>query len=178
MPSARAWAWMGVLLLVVTASAAHAQTFDELRSSDEHFVGEAEGYKPGRISLRELRDRTLLLVAFSSGGRRRSELGRLRIENIFKLKGGKGYGIALGRTKTTAMADGSYIVIAGRTRDYLRAWLKALKDRGADAKEGPLFRGIDRWDRLLEGGISGDSVNRIVKRLGVSRSDDAQAVLH
>ncbi|NNE40276.1 MAG: integrase, partial [Marinicaulis sp.] len=89
-------------------------------------VGEKEKPSQELLSLREIRDGTLLLVGFGTGGRRRSELGTLRIENVFDLDEGKARGIHIGRTKTTNATDGEYLVVTGRADAYLKAWLEAL----------------------------------------------------
>ncbi|WP_254902931.1 hypothetical protein [Halomonas sp. CSM-2] len=36
----------------------------------------------------------------------------------------------------------------------------------ADIHEGPVFRAVDRWDRLQPQALSGGSVNHILKALG------------
>ncbi|GGY57331.1 site-specific integrase [Parvularcula lutaonensis] len=53
-----------------------------VRSVLDQIVGEDGDLPNGKLSLRELRDRTILLVAFGTGGRRRSEMGQLLIENV------------------------------------------------------------------------------------------------
>ena len=141
-------------------------------------VGEDVVHLRPALALRELRDRALLLVAFGTGGRRRSELGELRIERVFALSSSgsegasdrtargeaDGLGIALGRTKTTDAQDGEYLVVTGRAQAYLTDWLQALRRERPDAKRGPIFRSIDRWGRVGDQGLSGAAVNEIVKR--------------
>ncbi len=132
------------------------------------------------LSLRELRDRTLLLIAFATGGRRRSELGRLRLERVVRLEadGARGlpivdapahastpHGLAilLGRTKTTSAEDDVFLVVTGRAQTYLEIWIAALRAVRPGTRDGPIFRAIDRWGTLREGGLSGHAVNAIVK---------------
>ena len=127
----------------------------------DRLIGEERGASSERLPLRELRDRTLLLVAFATGGRRRSELGTLRIENIFDLD--EGLGIRLGRTKTTTAGDGAYLIVAGRAKTYLQTWLGALAKQDPSITDGALFRSIDRWGRVGRHGLSGQAVNDILK---------------
>ncbi len=100
----------------------------------------------------DLRDRALLLIAFASGGRRRSEVARLWVDDVIreapipldpkdpdsplvpKLA------IRLGRTKTTAAEDDARVVVIGRAAQAVIDWLEAAK-----IDKGPVFRRIDRW---------------------------------
>ena len=159
----------------------HSQTA-VTRTVLDRLVGD-EGAPKTTVTLRELRDRTLLLVAFATGGRRRSELGALRIENIFPLGGngasGEGLGIAIGRTKTTTAEDGEHLVVTGRAEAYLVAWLEALAVVQPDATAGPIFRQIDRWNNVGARGLSGEAVNRIVKQsAAVAGIDPATVSAH
>lgn len=130
---------------------------------------------PGFLSLRELRDRTLLLVAFATGGRRRSELGGLLIENVFTIDE-RTIGIRLGRTKTTSVQDGEHLVATGRARAFHTAWLAALATRKAPVVAGPIFPAIDRWGNVQEKGISGKAVNDILKVRAGAAGLDAEFV--
>jgi integrase len=99
-------------------------------------------------SPRGLRDRALLLFAFSSGGRRRSEIAGAVMENLRKVS--KGYTYSLGRSKTNQ--DGTHDdekPIKGSAAAALDAWLSAAK-----VTEGPIFR------RVLKGGkVTGDALD-------------------
>jgi integrase len=99
-------------------------------------------------SPRGLRDRALLLFAFSSGGRRRSEIAGAVMENLRKVS--KGYTYSLGRSKTNQ--DGTHEnekPIKGLAAAALDAWLAAAK-----VTEGPIFR------RVLKGGkVTGDALD-------------------
>jgi site-specific recombinase XerD len=117
------------------------------------------------------RDRALLLTAFASGGRRRSEVAALRVDQIETLppvpvdprdpQSAKlpCSAIRLGRTKRGNADDGARVLLIGRPAEALTTWL-------ADAKitSGAVFRSIDRWGRIGLAAISGDGVNDIVKR--------------
>ena len=83
----------------------------------------------------DVRDRALLLMAFASGGRRRSEISSLRLEQLIdadpvpadpkdpdgpKLPCTK---IQLGRTKTTEADQDAVVLLVGRPVIALRDWL-------------------------------------------------------
>ncbi|BCG83571.1 site-specific integrase [Mesorhizobium sp. 113-3-3] len=119
----------------------------------------------------DLRDRAVLLVAFASGGRRRSEVAALRVEQIVAqdpvpadpkdpespslpcLK------IRLGRTKTTEADADAFVLLVGRPVLALQEWL----ERSA-ITEGSVFRGIDRWGHLERKALTPQAVNLILKR--------------
>lgn len=122
-------------------------------------------------SLAACRDRALLLLAFASGGRRRSEIARLRVEQLVEEPSVAAdpqnaevlplpcLTIALGRTKTAAADEDLRVLLVGRAVDALREWLER-----ADIAAGPVFRAIDRWDGLASSALTPQAVNEIVKR--------------
>jgi integrase len=117
------------------------------------------------------RDRALLLVAFASGGRRRSEVAALRIEDLVneapvllrpddpdspkvpKIT------IRLGRTKTTSDQAAPTVVVIGRTAEALLEWLRA-----SEIERGAVFRRIDRWGRMGTTALDPQSVNAVLKK--------------
>lgn len=103
-----------------------------------------------------VRDRALLLVAFCSGGRRRSEIANLTTSDITKTK--DGYLITLAKSKTDQDADGFSVPITGDTALSLKQWL--LK---SGIREGNVFRGI-KADLTLYRSITGTSIYKIVKK--------------
>ena len=121
--------------------------------------------------LADIRDRALLLVAFASGGRRRSEIAALRVEQLFDeatvaLDPGDPHSprlpclaITLGRTKTASADEESRVLLVGPPVVALRAWLES-----ADIKKGPVFRAIDQWGAMDERALTPQAVNLIVKR--------------
>jgi integrase len=125
----------------------------------------------GGETLVDLRDRALLVVAFASGGRRRSEIARLRLEQLVDETPVPSnpkdptspplpcLSIRLGRTKTGSASDDQRVIIVGRPVEMLKAWIA----RAAIAK-GPLFRRIDRWGHLQERALTPQSVNLILKK--------------
>ncbi len=119
----------------------------------------------------DVRDRALLLTAFASGGRRRSEVASLRLEQLVEqdpvpvdpkdLDGAKlpCLEIRLARTKTTEADDDKSVLLIGRPVLALQEWLER-----AGITEGAIFRGIDRWGHLERKTLTPQSVNLILKR--------------
>ncbi|OCP18236.1 MULTISPECIES: tyrosine-type recombinase/integrase [unclassified Ensifer] len=118
-----------------------------------------------------LRDRALLLTAFASGGRRRSEIAGLRVEDLTGEEPVRGdpndenapplpcLSIRLGRTKTTTSNDDQHVILIGRPVSALKRWLEE-----AGITEGPLFRRIDQWGNVDWRPLTPQSVNLILKR--------------
>ncbi|CAH1662676.1 MULTISPECIES: tyrosine-type recombinase/integrase [Hyphomicrobiales] len=121
--------------------------------------------------LADTRDLAILLLAFASGGRRRSEVARLRIEQLSEepavpldpLDPNSAtlpcISIQLGRTKTGDADDVGRVFLVGPPVEALREWL----DR-ADIRKGAIFRAIDRWEAIEERALTPQSINLIVKR--------------
>ncbi len=117
-------------------------------------------------SLRDLRDRAILMVAFGSGGRRRSEIAGLRIEQLqqeepIQIDGAThlpSLSIHLGRTKTSGADSDEVVYLSGRPVEALNAWLAAAK-----IDKGSVFRAIDRWGNVSRRPLDPKAVNDIVK---------------
>jgi integrase len=115
----------------------------------------------------DIRDRALLLFAFASGGRRRSEVVSIRIEDVSAV--GADYIVKLWRAKTDQEGKGRDLPVKGRAAEALRAWLALLSERGV--REGPLFRALTKTGALAvrrraDGAVapmSGHAVALIVK---------------
>ena len=122
-------------------------------------------------TLADKRDAALLLLAFASGSRRRSEIAGLRVEDLVERppvpadprtpQGPKlpVLALKLGRTKTASREDDERVLAVGRPVEALKAWLEA-----AGIASGPVFRAIDRWGAIGVSALDGQSVNAIVKR--------------
>lgn len=118
-------------------------------------------------SLRDLRDRAILMVAFASGGRRRSEIAGLRVEQLsveapIELHDGSplpSLAIHLGRTKTTSGEEDAVVHLTGRPVEALNAWLAAAK-----INKGSVFRGIGRWGTVSRRALDPQLVNAILKQ--------------
>ena len=118
-----------------------------------------------------VRDLAILMAAFGSGGRRRSEIAGLRLEQLRDdppvLSDPTDptstplpcLSVRLGRTKTTEANDDAKALMIGPPAAALKAWIARAK-----IARGPVFRAIDRWGTLEERALSPQSVNLIVKR--------------
>jgi integrase len=121
----------------------------------------------GTVNLRDIRDRAILMVAFASGGRRRSEIAGLRREQLtdelpITVEGGPPFpSLAnhLGRTKTSGSELDEVVYLTGRPVDALNAWLAAGK-----IETGSIFRKIDRWGNVSKRALEPSAVNSIVKQ--------------
>ncbi|WP_142859835.1 site-specific integrase [Agrobacterium tumefaciens] len=121
----------------------------------------------GEHSLRDLRDRAILMVAFASGGRRRSEVAGLRREQLtieapVEAEDGSllpSLSIHLGRTKTSGADQDEVVYLTGRPVVALNAWLAAGK-----IESGSVFRAIDRWGNVSRRALDPKAVNDIVKQ--------------
>ncbi|MBY8972731.1 site-specific integrase [Pseudomonas sp. P867] len=108
--------------------------------------------------LRGQRDRALLLLAWSGGGRRRSEVVNLKISDVRQLDTDT-WLYTLGTTKTDTGGIRREKPLRGPAAEALTAWLEA-----APAASGPLFRRMYKGDKVGPSGLSADQVARIVKR--------------
>ncbi|TCM48312.1 site-specific recombinase XerD [Rhizobium sp. PP-F2F-G48] len=121
----------------------------------------------GTDSLRDIRDRAILMVAFASGGRRRSEIAGLRREQLtveppITVEGGPplpSLAIHLGRTKTSGSEHDEVVYLTGRPVDALNAWLKVGR-----IETGSVFRKIDRWGNVSKRALEPSAINQIVKQ--------------
>ncbi|RMC65172.1 hypothetical protein EBB04_21110 [Sinorhizobium meliloti] len=111
-----------------------------------------------------VRDRALLLAAFVSGGRRRSEVAALRVEDfadeepVLADPSDKNspplpcLSIRLGRTKTTAADDDERVLLVGRPVTALKRWMAE-----GQIKEGPAHRSVGQR------ALTPQSINLILK---------------
>lgn len=127
-------------------------------------------------SLRDLRDRAILMVAFASGGRRRSEIAGLRREQLtveapIPVENGAplpSLAIHLGRTKTSTGELDDIVYLTGRPVEALSAWMVAARIEG-----GSVFRAIGRWGTVSRRAIDPQSVNAIIKQRAAMAGLDA-----
>lgn len=110
-------------------------------------------------SLRGVRDRALLLFAWSSGGRRRSEVTAATTDNVKKISA-RTYVFTLHRSKTDQAGTNGLDndkPIVGLAADALDDWLAR-----SGVKTGAIFRRIRRGDKIGEP-LSPAAVRDIVK---------------
>jgi integrase len=105
-----------------------------------------------------IRDRALLLLAWSGGGRRRSEVVGLQVGDVRQLDADT-WLYALGATKTDTAGVRREKPLRGPAALALSAWLSA-----APADSGPLFRRMYKGSKVGTTGLSADQVARIVQR--------------
>lgn len=118
-------------------------------------------------SLRDTRDRAILMVGFASGGRRRSEIAGLRHEQLtieapVVAKDGTplpSLSIHLGRTKTSGADEEEIVYLTGRPVDALNAWMAAAR-----IENGSIFRAIDRWGNVSRRPLDPKAINDILKQ--------------
>lgn len=109
---------------------------------------------------RDCRDRAILMLGWASGGRRRSEIAGLRLEDISleEFDAGGIVWISLLETKTTDRGGTPRLVLKGRAAAALVHWTEV-----AGISRGPLFRPVSRADRVLTRPLSPDGIACIVR---------------
>ncbi len=117
-------------------------------------------------SLRDLRDRAILMVASAPGRHRRSEAGlrceQLTVEPPIEIPDAPplpSLAIHLGRTKSTTGEQDEIVYLTGRPVEALNAWMVAAK-----IESGSVFRSIGRWGTVPKRAIDPQSVNAILKQ--------------
>jgi integrase len=122
-------------------------------------------------SLKDIRDRALLLVGFA-GGFRRSELVAIDCGDIERVR--QGLVITLRRSKTDQDGVGRKIGIPlGRSKwcpvAALEDWLDAAR-----IEDGSIFRRVDRHQRVFAEHLSGEAVCLVVRERVAAAGYDAQ----
>jgi integrase len=113
-------------------------------------------------SIKDTRDRALLLIGFA-GALRRSELVGLDVGDIEHVR--QGIILHLRRSKTDQDGQGRKIGIPfGRTRWCPVAALDAWKAVPV-ITAGPIFRRVDRHGHVLSASLSGEAVSLIVREI-------------
>ncbi|MFC3088700.1 tyrosine-type recombinase/integrase [Tabrizicola soli] len=111
-------------------------------------------------SNRGIRDRAMLMLAFASGGRRRSEVAGLNAEDIgrddFKARGL--LWIRLLETKTTRKDQAPRLPLKGRAARAVVHWLEVT-----GISQGPLFRPVSKGDRPLPRRLAPDALRTILR---------------
>lgn len=122
-------------------------------------------------SLRDYRDKALLLIAYDTLARR-SELISYQVDDLFKHVKGTitYYCIQIRKSKTDQEGDGKIAHIRKSTYLATQEWIQQ-----ANISEGFLFRGISRGNTPLQS-LGGGQINRIYKRLARSVNLDSQII--
>ena len=120
--------------------------------------------------LADTRDLAILLLAFASGGRRRSEVARLRVEQLRDEPPARldprdrSRPVTMPRNPARPDQDGQRRR-GGQGASGLPSGRGAARMAGAGRhREGPIFRAIDRWEAVEEKALTPQSINLIVKR--------------
>ncbi|MCC5611510.1 site-specific integrase [Nostoc sp. CHAB 5834] len=122
-------------------------------------------------SLTGMRDRALLLFAWGSGGRRRSEIAQARVENLRRLSPTSFvYELRVSKTNQEgAQHAGNEKPLVGKVAQALDEWLRV-----SGIKEGALFRRIRRGSHLGSDALSPAAIREIVKtRAKLANLDEA-----
>lgn len=120
-----------------------------------------------------IRDRALLLFAWSTGGRRRSEVTSARIEHLQKVEEGA-FVFTLGHSKTNQggeLRPEDVKPLVGSAAVAMQAWLAILAKDGI--KEGPIFRRIRRGGHVGEA-LAPAAVRDVVKERCAAAGIDEQ----
>lgn len=109
-------------------------------------------------SLEGLRDQALLLFAWASGGRRRSEVAAATVEQLTKVDS-RGYLFRLGHSKTNQDGKAASLdkPVRGLAAEALTAWLQA-----AGISEGAIFRRL--WKNRVGPPLAPAAVAEVVRR--------------
>ena len=127
-------------------------------------------------SLRGLRDRALLLVAYDTMCRR-SELVRLMVDDVDvqvtdRRNNIESMVIFIEQSKTDQEANGRWLRVSKETSVALKDWI-----RHSRIKDGPLFRGVDRSNTITADLTSGQ-ICKIYKRLAREAEFGEEFVKH
>jgi site-specific recombinase XerD len=114
-------------------------------------------------SLRGCRDRALLLVAYDTMCRR-SELVNIELQNIshqsrYPINNIQSTVVFVEQSKTDQEGHGRWLTISEQASSAINSWLEI-----SNIKEGLLFRGVNRHDKLMKG-LSAGQICRIYKRI-------------
>lgn len=121
-------------------------------------------------SLRGLRDRAILMLGFASGGRRRSEITGLMVDDLdlseFQARGI--IWLRLLSTKTTTRDKAPRLPLKGRAARAVLRWIAAAR-----IDSGPLFRPVSRAGRALPRALNpaaiGDILRHRLEQAGLPR---------
>ena len=120
----------------------------------------------------DVRDRAVLLFAWGSGGRRRSEVADAELKDLTKTPNDQ-FTYTIPQSKTDQEGKGFTVPILGRVAKALNDWLII-----SNITEGKIFRAV-RKDGYIGNGLSAYDINRIVKkRLKKAGYDETQFGAH
>lgn len=126
--------------------------------------------------IRGMRDRAILSLGWASGGRRRSEISNLDLDDLDRseFEDTGTFRFTMRGSKTTETGKTPTLLLRGRAARILQAWIieAALED-------GPLFRPISKAGKVLKRRLSPDGIASILKvRLAQAGFEDGFASPH
>lgn len=104
------------------------------------------------------RDKAIILFAFSSGGRRRSEVVSAKFSDLMKIPEGFLYTLPHSKTDQTG-SEQLQVPIMGQAAHALQKWLDLLEE-----KNGYIFKALSPSGSILKKGITDKTFSRIVKK--------------
>ncbi len=104
------------------------------------------------------RDRALLLFAWASGGRRRSEVADADLKDL-EMKGDGNYLYHMPKSKTDQEGRGKTVPVNGIAAGTLRRWIEI-----SGVTLGKIFRSVSKSGNKVGDKITDVDINRIVKR--------------
>ena len=106
----------------------------------------------------DIRDKAMILFAFSSGGRRRSEVVMASFSDIIKIP--EGYLYTLPYSKTDQYGnDRLQVPIMGKAAIALEEWFSLIEN-----KKGYIFRAFTPSGKITNEGVTDKTFNRIIKK--------------
>ena len=105
-----------------------------------------------------IRDKALLLFAWGSGGRRRSEVSEADIKDL-EASGNINFIYHIPKSKTDQKGEGRTVPVNGRAANALREWLQV-----SGIIEGKIFRSVAKGGKGIGEKITDVDINRIVKK--------------
>lgn len=121
----------------------------------------------------DIRDKALLLFAWSSGGRRRTEISSANMKDLATASDGN-FIYTIPRSKTDQEGKGYPVPVKGKAARALQEWLRI-----SGITEGPIFRAINRGGKISLAAISDVYIHRIVRyRLKAAGYDESQFGAH
>jgi integrase len=125
----------------------------------------------------DTRDRAVLLLAFTSGGRRRSEVANLRVDDLLIRTDATTHATPQRRARLKIRmsigdaASRDEMTITGKPAQALLCWIES-----AGIVSGPVFRKVDQWGNVSRRMLTPQSINLIVKARAEKAGLDPQLV--
>jgi integrase len=106
-------------------------------------------------SVKGIRNKAILLLAWTTGGRRRSEIAAAQVEHLTSVGDNFLLHIPLNNSRSR---NELAIPVEGRAAQSLRDWMQV-----ADVRNGAIFRSVNKCGKVSNNRLAPIEVNRIVK---------------